>query len=333
MRPPRQLGDRVMRDTLRDPANLRDFLRACVPDLADQFDFAAIEDVSRDFFTDDWRGREADVLCVIPLRQETGTTPVLVCVMIEHQTQDDPVSAFRTLFNLAGFWDRHWRAWEGRDTPRGPLTLLPVLPIILYTGQGPWGATRTVRDLVTGPETLRLLAPDWGPIYWELAGHTADSLLAGGLWMQFLAVMRVTAGERDELERVLRAVVSRLDAARAPDHVRSLEVLRAALLYVMQRRGDIPRDEIRVLVEQNSHTRRQEAGDMARSMLDITEQEGMVRMIRRLMERKFGPVPQAVTQRIEAIQDTDLLLALGDRLIEAKSINDLFSEGDAPPPP
>lgn len=72
---------------------------------------------------------------------------------------------------------------------------------------------------------------------------------------------------------------------------------------------------------------------MARSMLDITEQEGMVRMIRRLMERKFGPVPQAVTQRIEAIQDTDLLLALGDRLIEAKSINDLFSEGDAPPPP
>jgi len=318
-----------MRDTLRDPGNLRDFLRACVPLLADLFDYAAMRHLSRDFFADDWRGREADVLCEMPLHHEGATTPVIVCVLIEHQTQDDPVSPFRTLFNVVGFWDRRWRAWEQQPPPREPLTLPPVLPIILYTGRQPWDAPRTVRGLVAGPETLRLLAPDWGPVYWELSERTADELLAGGLWLQFLAVMRVTAEERPELERVLRAVVSRLDAARVPDHVRSLEILRAALLYTMHRRADIHRDDLRTLVEQESYTRHQEAGTMVRTMLDISEQEATVRVIRRVLERKFGHAPAEVMQRLEAIHDTDRLVELAGRAAVISSIEELFAE-DAP---
>jgi len=35
---PRQLPDRMIRESLQTPANLRDFLQDCVPDVADHLD-------------------------------------------------------------------------------------------------------------------------------------------------------------------------------------------------------------------------------------------------------------------------------------------------------
>ena len=57
MQPPRPIADRTIRDTLADPANLRDFLRAAVPDVADLLDYEHMRPVPRETFTDDWHGR------------------------------------------------------------------------------------------------------------------------------------------------------------------------------------------------------------------------------------------------------------------------------------
>ncbi len=69
---------------------------------------------------------------------------------------------------------------------------------------------------------------------------------------------------------------------------------------------------------------------MARSMLDINEQEGIVRVIRRALERKFGQAPPEVMARVEAIHDTDRLVEMAARAGGIGSIEELFAE-DAPP--
>ena len=69
---PRDLADRLIRQSLRQPENLRDFLRQVVPDLADGFVFESLQLLDREFFLEDWRRREADLPFEIPYRTAEG---------------------------------------------------------------------------------------------------------------------------------------------------------------------------------------------------------------------------------------------------------------------
>ena len=58
---PRDLADRVIRQALQHPANLRAFLHQAVPALAGGFDCERGRLLEREFPLDDWRRREADL--------------------------------------------------------------------------------------------------------------------------------------------------------------------------------------------------------------------------------------------------------------------------------
>jgi hypothetical protein len=65
---PRDLVDRVIRQSLRHPAHLRAFLEAAVPDLAAGFVCEQARLIDREFPLDDWRRREADLPFELPYR-------------------------------------------------------------------------------------------------------------------------------------------------------------------------------------------------------------------------------------------------------------------------
>src|SRR5579872_5574327 len=96
--PPRDLMDRMIRDTLRDPENLHDFLSRALPDLAAGFDYARARLIDPEFTLEDWRRREADLPFEIPYRTGEGEVTALVCVLIEHQSDTDPMMPLRLLF-------------------------------------------------------------------------------------------------------------------------------------------------------------------------------------------------------------------------------------------
>jgi len=53
------MADRMLRASLERVANLRDFLEAARPDLVAGFDFSGVQLLPREFFSADWREREA----------------------------------------------------------------------------------------------------------------------------------------------------------------------------------------------------------------------------------------------------------------------------------
>jgi len=63
---PRDLADRVIRQALQHPANLRAFLHQAVPALAGGFDCERGRLLEREFPLDDWRRREADLPFEVP---------------------------------------------------------------------------------------------------------------------------------------------------------------------------------------------------------------------------------------------------------------------------
>src|SRR5262249_1506146 len=121
--------DRAIRRLLADPANLRDLMAALLPDLVERFDFGGVEEVGREFVLEDWRRRESDLFFRVPFRTltEQAAEWALVCLLIEHQSEADPVMPLRVLLYAVLFWENEWRAWEGEHPAGEALRLTPVI--------------------------------------------------------------------------------------------------------------------------------------------------------------------------------------------------------------
>src|SRR5205085_4213943 len=130
--------DQAVRQSLEYPDHLRSFLRRAVPHLADRFDYDQTKYLGRDFPLDDWRRRESDVLIEIPFRADDGVRLILVCILIEHQSEPDPLMPLRTLIYAVLYWDRMWRTWEESPKPRPAFKLPPVLQLVLHTAPYRW---------------------------------------------------------------------------------------------------------------------------------------------------------------------------------------------------
>jgi hypothetical protein len=183
--PLRDLADRAVRDSLRFPEHLRGLLGRVVPELVDGFVFEQLRVLDRDFPMEDWRRRQADLPIEIPYRAGKLAVAALVVVLLEHQSDTDPMMPLRLLYFAVIYWDQQWRAWEELPTPKPPFRLNPVLPVVVYTGTTPWGSNRTLADLLGEPRALHAYAPVWQPLFWNLAEQTPEELLVSdNAWLQ-----------------------------------------------------------------------------------------------------------------------------------------------------
>lgn len=257
---PRDLPDRIFRQSLRRPANLSDFLYLVVPQMADGFDCDRARLLDREFLTEDWRRREADLPFEVPYRTAEGEEPSLVCVLIEHQSDTDPLIPLRLLSYVVWYWDRQWQAWAGSDRPRSPLRLHPVLPIVLYSGARPWGSNRTLADLLGGPAVFRGFAPRWEPVFWNLADQTPAGLLNGGEWSQMLAAVQAADGDETVFEPTFPDAMRRLSGLADRDPVRWQELVWMALSYAWSRRPAQDRERLLEITRQANPARQRRGG-------------------------------------------------------------------------
>ena len=104
--PIRDLADRAVRDSLRHAEHVRGLLGRVVPDLVDGFEFTKMRPLDRDFPLEDWRRREADLPIEIPYRLGNISVPALVVLLLEHQSDTDPMMPLRLLFFAVLYWDQ-----------------------------------------------------------------------------------------------------------------------------------------------------------------------------------------------------------------------------------
>jgi hypothetical protein len=262
----------------------------------------------------------------------------LVYVILEHQSAEDPAMPLRLLLFLVLYWERQWRAWEQRPAPKPTLRLAPALPLVLYTGAGPWENNRTLHDLLGEPAEFHGLVPQWGPLFWELAQHSADELLhSGDEWQQVLAVLRAQAAEGPEFERVFAQAVRRLGALGNQEPVRWAELMRIVLTWGMWRRPRPERQPLLTLARQaqTNVDRQREVTLMGETIAEAIWEEGRLKGVsegelrasrknlRQVLTHRFGPLPEALNQAIEAITDPARLDAALERALQVNTLADL----------
>jgi hypothetical protein len=322
--PPRDLADRMMRQALQHPANLRAFLRQVVPALADGFDCDRLRLLDREFPMDDWRHREADLPLEVPYRLGAGERWALVYVLIEYQSAEDPAMPLRLLYFVVLYWERQWREWASRPRSDTPLLLSPVLPLVLYTGPGAWENNRTLHDLLGEPAEFHGFVPQWGPLFWELGRQSPDDLLeSGDEWQQVLAVLRSQEAGAAAFQQVYVEAMRRLEALAGQDHVRWYDLMRILLSWRIARRRPEERPALEAaeraaLADVN---RQKEVAAMAETIGQTIWEEGRSkgqldasrRMLRRVLTKRFGPLPDQVVQRIETCTDLERLMAAAEQ--------------------
>jgi hypothetical protein len=177
--------DNPYKELFSQPELIADLLR--LAEMADGLDLASLDRRNGSYVSEDWKGREDDVVW----RVRYGDRDLYVYLLIEFQSTVDALMAVRVMTYIGLLWQDLAKA--GNLNPDG--TLPPVLPLVLYNGEAPWTAARAIHEAM-GP-VPRLLQP-----------FQPDS--------SFLLLDEVRMHLRDGHERNLAAAVFRLERSGDP---------------------------------------------------------------------------------------------------------------------
>ena len=188
--------DKYFFDVFSDAGNAAGLLRPHLPQaVANSLRWSTLTHLPGRFVSDDWRGREADLLFSVE-RRDAGP-PVLVYVLLEHQSTPDRWMRLRLLNYCVQVWMK-WRR-EHENEPRLPL----IVPVVFYQGAEPWRHERKFEELVAGAEP----GWDWVPRFEHLlidqTGRSADSVTgdAGARLAQVAMMATYGRAWRELLER------------------------------------------------------------------------------------------------------------------------------------
>jgi hypothetical protein len=294
--------------------------------------------LERLFPLEDWREREADLPFEIPFQSGAEELWALVVVLIEHQSDTERLMPLRLLLFAVLYWERQWQEWKRLAEPRPTLHLRPVLPIVLYTSTRPWGSTRTLIDLLGEPAEFHAFAPQWTPLIWNLSEQAPEALLAStSEWLKALAVLRVEDVEAGAFRDVFTRAVQEIAPLAAADPVRWNDLMRMLLTWVFWRRPDAERAALvtQAVTCQADDLFRKEIQTMTNKLgptlveLSVAEGErkGELRnarkLLRALLEDRFGPMPDALLKRIEASTDLERLQTAARQVYQIQKLDDL----------
>jgi predicted transposase/invertase (TIGR01784 family) len=118
-----------------------------------EVDFSTLERVEGSFVTEELRERESDIVW---RARWGGGRWLYVYLLLEFQSTVDPFMALRVLVYMGLLWQSLAR--DGELSPSGRLP--PVLPLVLYNGDRPWGAALDLGELIEEvPGGLELYRP------------------------------------------------------------------------------------------------------------------------------------------------------------------------------
>ncbi|MBL8793025.1 MAG: Rpn family recombination-promoting nuclease/putative transposase [Planctomycetia bacterium] len=337
--------DRAFRGLLKNQANLQEILAAAAPKQADSLDCSQAVLLDRGFVLEDWRERESDLLFRIPLRAAQPGRAALVCILLEHQSAGDDVMPLRLFVYGALYWEREWKAWQDRHAYAEPLRLSPLMPLVFHTGVTPWKHHRNLSALIAAPPFFEEFAPQWPPVFFDLAERLPDHLLdAPGPWLQALAIVRAEKEESPTFLRVFQEVLRRLEPLQDGDPVRWRDIMWFVLSWAVRRRPTPDRQALIPLVEaiplEQRH--RQEIVTMSQTTQKTWEEECAEReadiqskseargqllahqaILRSLLEQRFQTVPAAIEQRIAMVADLQRLQAAIRQVWQVEKPEDL----------
>ena len=288
--------DKYFRRVFSNQADAASLLRAYVPEaVARTLRWATLTLLPGRFVSSDWHDSESDLL--FSVEQEPDATPVLLYVLLEHQSSPDPWMPLRVLNYCVQVWVR-WRQTH-KDERGLPL----IVPLVLYQGAQPWQHEREFAELFTDVAPQWRWVPRFEHLLIDQTQQSPDSV-PGALAARLaqVAMMAAFRQAREELLESATLLIGELYRAMGfdevakhveyvlatqPDEYRSVFV--DALRRNVPGRGGDVMNYVEQLIERGRQEGRQEGHQEGRQEgRREGKLEGQIRIIEGFLERDFS---------------------------------------------
>jgi len=301
--------DRFFRHTFTHPDVARPFFQRYLPaEIRERLDFSTLHPEKDSFIDTQLADHHADLL--FSIQQHDGESARLY-LLLEHKSYDAPWAGLQLLDYLLRIWMHEKARLKSPPLP-------PIIGLVLYHGEGPWTGGNRFASLVNAPGPLGIYTPDFRFILCDLCREQLDGLqqrarLAIALQVLKLARSHELPARLPEILALFRQLADHRDDA--------LAYLGTVLRYILRVAGQVDQSTL----ESALHTTL--PADMGESIMptiaETLMEEGELRyarrMLRRQLERRFGPLPESVEQRIaEADQ-----LILDDWMLQVVTVPEL----------
>ncbi|MDE0220515.1 MAG: Rpn family recombination-promoting nuclease/putative transposase [Spirochaetaceae bacterium] len=193
---PSRPHDKYFRSVFSNTRDAASLLRACVPGpLARTLRWSTLTLQPGRFVSPDWRDSEADLL--FSVEREAPPTPVLLYVLLEHQSSPDSWMPLRMLNYCLQVWLR-WRSRHGGEH-RLPL----IVPLVLYQGAEPWQYEREFATLFADAEPAWRWVPRFEHLLIDQTRQSPKSV--PGALSAKLAQIAMMAAFREPREELLES--------------------------------------------------------------------------------------------------------------------------------
>jgi hypothetical protein len=330
---------------LERPANVRELMALTATGLLDRMDFGRMTVDTTTYIAADYRHLASDLVLRVPFRTARGRRIITLYLLIEHQSEPDPLIRLRVADYVVQIYKRQARAWLARHPSLKGFAFDPVLPVVLYTGTSSWPRLPCVAEMVREGQEFATVIPDLDPLYVGLPDVAPQTLEGAGPLGWVLELIQQRKARPEEFRALVVRVVSRLEEMPALERERWLELLSYIQAMVYHDREAPEREGLREVVVASVRTddRRQEVQAMGQTIAEAIREEGrqegrqqgaitaLQQLLVDLLRMKFGRVPRGTERLIRTTQDVEHLRAWHLRASTAASLEE--ARIVVPPPP
>lgn len=323
--------DALYKKFFAQPAMIEAVMREFAPaSLVGEIDFSTLRRLPQEHIGRDYRKKLNDIIWQANLLGK----PCYIIIMLEFQRKNDHWMALRLLSYVSLLWDSLLR--EGRIKPETGLP--PIFPIVIYNGKQAW----------TAPQDIKALMPPCPPVLSEyqasLKYFLIDELripdedlksrdnLASIFFLLQRCNLLESADELRRLERILShpgfRELTRTFAewichaayeAGVTEQVERLDNMREVNAMLLENAPNWKYEYIAIGREEGREeglTKGLEKG------LEISRL-GLRKMLRSMIQKRFGSVPNNTDEKIASINNPDDFYALAENVYFVESLDKL----------
>jgi predicted transposase/invertase (TIGR01784 family) len=298
--------DALFRAAFESPQHASELLEALLPESM----LGLIRLTSLELQSGGGRGKDLEEFrSDLLFRASIASSPGFVCFLVEHQSSWERRMPLRILGYKTRIWERHSRARPDEPLP-------PIVPIVIGHDPRGWNASCEFADLVSPVmrqhELLRAVTPHFRCIVDDLSRLSDQELMARALSAFPTLVLWALRDARTPgqiLQTLDQWADALTDVANAEGGRDALEQL---FVYIANVADNLAFDQFRARVAQLAPAAQEAVMTIAEELkaqglkqgIQQGLEQGLVRGQRQALERqmtlKFGPLPDAVSARIQA---------------------------------
>jgi predicted transposase/invertase (TIGR01784 family) len=314
--------DALFKAIFSQPPLVAEVLRGVLPpELARLIDFSSLAQEPGSFIDEKMARHCADLL----FRARTFAVEISIHVLFEHQSTFDRTMPLRLLDYMSCVWRSCLTAAPGRPLP-------VVVPVVLHHSDSGWLAATTFESLFgpAVPAPLQPFVPRFRFVLLDLSSEPDDVLMArvhSATVRLTLAVLKHARGASDLAAFVPAWTQLVREVQDEPNGARALLLI---FRYLAQVRGDRDAPVLqRIVITATKETDMRTIAEMWEQQAEQRgEQRGQLRGEQRLLLRqlrlRFGELPPATVERIEAAGEP-LLERWAGQILSARTLEDVFA--------